>query len=650
MNSRTGLRRLAAVILGAAPAAVFAQPVALDIANTSNGIVGIYSATFDAAVAPCGASSPPYCAFFIGEPPGGFIGNPPSGRRIMINPTPTGLINGVPAGISPVPAAGSYLDLTLAADKSTVTLSGGTISVPTIGLVIAGDASTPAPTVITAVGAGMVFNSVPRTVPINASRQAEFLVNLFPSTLAVDFTTLSVAINPPGSCSGPLCALVGILTLDMFRYRLLIQYDATFGSFTGSFIGQTGNNSMVFATLNSGVPKISVNGSVPPPGPQVNFGSVTVNTTASRTVTVKNVGTGNLAVGAITQANPAGSPFAIPGASDHCSSQTLAPNATCTVDVTFTPGSVAAFSKSLNIPSNDASNPNVAVGLSGSGVAATVPNISVSDSVAPTDDQAVPFGSVAIGTLPPDQSVTVTNTGTADLIIGTLGAIAAPFSIVSDLCSGMTLVPNDTCLFGLRFEPVAIGNFNGSVDIPSNDPDQSTAMVAVSGTGAPATTPDIRVTDDTGSATDLTLEYGDVIEATSVDHSVTVTNAGTADLLIGTVGATDALAAPFSIVNDGCSGQTVAPTANCMIIVRFAPPAVAAASDSFDIPSNDPDSPSVTVSTTGNGVALIPPIPVPTPGGASRGVFGAPLDPLTLLAIPALAAATRWRRYRAKHC
>jgi hypothetical protein len=545
----------------------------------------------------------------------------------------------VPAGISPTPAAGSFLDLTLAADKSTLTIAGGTIAVPVISLVIAGNVANPTPTVITAAGAGFVFNAAPQTVAVNGSRQAEFRVNLAPG-LAADFTTLSVAVT---SCTGPLCPLVSILTLDMVRYRLVIQYDATFGSFTGDFIGQTANNSMVFATLNSGVPKISVNNVIPPPNPQVDFGSVTQNTTAARTLTVKNAGTGNLAITSIVQSIPVGSPFVIPNGTNQCSNQTLAPNATCTVDVQFTPGSVASFTNALTIASNDAGNPNVTVDLAGSGVPAPVPNIAVSDSVAPADDRTLPFGSVTVGS-PADQSVTVSNSGTADLVLGAVGAthpFTGPFSIVNDLCSGRTLVPNDTCGFGIRFQPVAIGPVSDSVDIPSNDPDAASVTMSVNGTGATAATPDIQVTDDTGAANDLNLEFNDVLTGSAVDHTFTVTNAGSDNLVLGTAGATDGLAAPFSIVTDGCSGQTIAPTANCAIVVRFAPTAVAAANDSFDIPSNDPDTPSVTVMTHGNGVDLIPPIPVPTPNGASAGVFGSPMDPLSLLIVPLIAARRR---------
>ena len=83
-------------------------------------------------------------------------------------------------------------------------------------------------------------------------------------------------------------------------------------SFTGSFIGQTANNSMVFANLNSGVPEIAVTDAIAPADDlQVSFGDVTELTSATQTVTVTNSGGGSLILGNIAQADPLAAPFAI---------------------------------------------------------------------------------------------------------------------------------------------------------------------------------------------------------------------------------------------------------------------------------------------------------------------------------------------------
>ena len=83
----------------------WSAPVAVDTTSPANGITDLYSATFDGALTNCTPSDPSWCSFFNGKPG--------PNRNIVITPAPTGAINAVPLGITPVPASGSYLDLTL---------------------------------------------------------------------------------------------------------------------------------------------------------------------------------------------------------------------------------------------------------------------------------------------------------------------------------------------------------------------------------------------------------------------------------------------------------------------------------------------------------------------------------------------------------
>jgi len=134
--------------------------------------------------------------------------------------------------------------------------------------------------------------------------------------------------------------------------------------------------------------------------------------------------------------------------------------------------------------------------------------------------------------------------------------------------------------------------------------------------------PDIAVTDSVAPADDLQVPFGSVTVGSSADQTVTVTNAGTDNLVLGTVAFANPLAAPFSIPSgtDNCSGTTLAPSASCTITVRFAPASTTTAVDSFDIPSNDPDENPVTVSLSGTGVLNSPPsapaLVLPTDGAA----------------------------------
>ena len=367
---------------------------------------------------------------------------------------------------------------------------------------------------------------------------------------------------------------------------------------------------------------------VPADDHQVPFGQVTEGvTSAPQTITVTNTGNADLIVGLVTALAP---PFAL-AAPENCSGATLEPAEFCTLTVDFTPASSGDFTDALDIPSNA---PTVTVSVSGTGTPMPVGNVAVTDSVTPFTDNQIAFGSVTQN-LSATQTVTVTNDGNADLTLGPIAAanpLVAPFSIGTDSCSNQVLAPTDACSFQVLFEPTATGSFNDVLDVPSDDPDLPMVAVSVTGTGAPVPVGDISVTDSVSPAGDLEVGYGDVNVASSVNQTITVTNAGTGNLVMGTVGAPNGVGAPFSIVTNTCSGQTLAPAATCTVVVAFAPGAELPYNDSFNIPSDDPDEAAVTVAVSGTGV------PVPPGGGG-----GSAIDPAMVLALGLLGVAGRRR-------
>jgi len=468
MKTGTLPRCAAALLILLAAAKVTAAPVAVDTISPANGITDIFSVTFDGPTPSCTPSDPAWCSFFNGKPG--------PNRNIIINPDPTTVINGVPNGITPTPAAGSYLDVAVNGAHTQVTLSGGTIALPRISLTIQG--GTPNSTLVSAIGAGVVFNAAPQVAALDAEGRAEFLVNLAPA-IAVDFSTFSIVVD---SCAGPLCSVIPLLTLDMVRYRLVIDFDPTYTTFTSEFIGQTGNNSFLWITMNS-ADRIAVADSVTPPNDEsIPFGTVGIGSFADQTVTISNVGSTDLVLGSLA---PPLAPFSL--VNDNCSAETLAPATSCTVDVRFAPAAEGAASGSFTIPSDDTLNPSVTMSLSGSGVLVPAPEIRVTDNTLPEDDLLVPFGNVTVDTIR-DRTITVTNIGTLDLLIGQvagLDPVAAPFSIELDAdgCSDQTLASNESCVIGVRYAPVATGNDSDSLDIPSNDPNESSVQVDLTGAG-----------------------------------------------------------------------------------------------------------------------------------------------------------------------
>ena len=101
------------------------------------------------------------------------------------------------------------------------------------------------------------------------------------------------------------------------------------------------------------------------------------------------------------------------------------------------------------------------------------------------------------------------------------------------------------------------------------------------------------------------IDFGEVYGNSSSEvQTFTISNRGGADLEIGTVDLTGGDASEFSIEDDNCSNQTVAPSGTCTVDVVFSPTSTGSKSTNLSIPSNDPDTPTLNVPLSGTGVAV----------------------------------------------
>jgi len=106
----------------------------------------------------------------------------------------------------------------------------------------------------------------------------------------------------------------------------------------------------------------------------------------------------------------------------------------------------------------------------------SAPDIAV--SLEPVDFGTVPVGAVASATL------TVSNLGSAELLIGAIAAPAPPFAVSTDGCSATGLAPGASCDVELTFSPQVPGPGTANLEIPSNDPDRPLLAVGLFGEGA----------------------------------------------------------------------------------------------------------------------------------------------------------------------
>jgi hypothetical protein len=93
--------------------------------------------------------------------------------------------------------------------------------------------------------------------------------------------------------------------------------------------------------------------------------------------------------------------------------------------------------------------------------------------------------------------------------------------------------------------------------------------------------------------------FGNVGVGTTATRQFTITNTGDADLTVSSIGCENLLAPPFSLLGSTCIGPNIPPLGTCTYTVQFDPSATGYVTDTFDICSNAPDAPLLTVSGTG---------------------------------------------------
>lgn len=210
------------------------------------------------------------------------------------------------------------------------------------------------------------------------------------------------------------------------------------------------------------VPDIAVS-----PG-SVDFGAVTVGSSAEHTVAVSNTGSATLTVDGLTTGAPfevvtPATPFDIPaGGTD------------VAVTVRFSPTAVGTASGELSIASNDPDENPLLVALAGSGQSQPTPDIAVTPG-------SVDFGSVTVGG-DAERTVTIANAGTATLTVDGL-TTGAPFEVVAPSTPFDIPAGGEDVAVTVRFSPTAGGSVSGELSISSNDPDEPSATVALSGSG-----------------------------------------------------------------------------------------------------------------------------------------------------------------------
>jgi hypothetical protein len=279
------------------------------------------------------------------------------------------------------------------------------------------------------------------------------------------------------------------------------------------------------------------------------FGTVTVGDSSSHLFTYTNTDLVNSAYIGPGGVQVSGSGFS--KGSDACRRHTLAPNGqsgdSCTVYVTFSPGSAGSYSGSLTI--TDSVNGSTSALLSGYAIA---PGISLSPS-------SINFGSVTVGQSSDRKAITLSSTGNLTLVISSI-SVSGDFSLQHNKTCPTSYDPGSSCTYYVSFKPSATGTRTGSFSVSSNAP-SSPDGVSLSGSGVAAPVATAKVSPSS-------LTFGSQRKGTtSASQSVKLSNTGNASLSISSISASG------DFFQTHTCGGSLAAGASCTISVAFRPSA-----------------------------------------------------------------------------
>jgi Abnormal spindle-like microcephaly-assoc'd, ASPM-SPD-2-Hydin len=198
------------------------------------------------------------------------------------------------------------------------------------------------------------------------------------------------------------------------------------------------------------------------------FTGGTVGKVQTQSETIQNTGGGNAT---ISQASVSGAGFNISGLSTPL---TLIPGQSASFNVTFTPPSTGNFGGSIALLSN-ASDPSIAIPLSGSTTGSTLGQLSVSPATINTGNVTVGKSGTQKGTL----------SATGGSVVVTSVSIGSTEFTVSGLSFPATIPAGQSVNFVVTFTPLASGLASVSASFAS-DASNSPASATFQGTGVAA--------------------------------------------------------------------------------------------------------------------------------------------------------------------
>jgi Putative Ig domain/Protein of unknown function (DUF1573) len=296
----------------------------------------------------------------------------------------------------------------------------------------------------------------------------------------------------------------------------------------------------------------------------LDFGNQNTGTTSNPLiVTVSNTGNGSFDIRSITGVGDFAHITNCP--------ETLQPQTSCTINITFSPLTAGAISGLISVNTTALAGSG-SLSLSGNGI--LVPR-----AIIVVNPSSLTFGDQALGSVSPAQIIFISNTGLVTLELRNIAfsSNTSGFAVVGPpaaenpnglIACGGTVAPRTSCAIGVAFGPSTIGAASASLNITHNatlSGVEGTSSIRISGNATARRQALIRVSGG--------VSFNDqVIDSASSPQTITITNTGTIVLNVGaiSIAPTNANTSPSDFsATSSCSALN--PNANCSISISFTP-------------------------------------------------------------------------------
>ena len=306
----------------------------------------------------------------------------------------------------------------------------------------------------------------------------------------------------------------------------------------------------------------------------LDFGSVTIGGTLSKTFTINNLGSAALNLSNLTL--PTG--FSLSGSLP----ATIAAGGNNTITIDVDTSAVASPSGTLQFDTNDSDENPFDFAISAEVIA---PEIQVLDGTADIADgtaTALNFGSATVGDVL-SKTFTINNLGSAALNLSNL-TLPAGFSLSGSLPATIAAGGNNTITIDV--DTSAVASLTGTLQFDTDDSDENPFDFPISAEVTATPVPEIEVLDGTADIADGTataLNFGSVTVGDVLSKTFTINNLGSAALNLSNL----SLPAGFSL--SGSLPATIAAGSNNTITINVDTSAVASPSGTLQFDTDDSD-------------------------------------------------------------